>query len=158
GRLTGGEFLLRTTTRFFGRQEEIARLGRMLSTYRTRLVTLTGPGGTGKTRLALEVAAHLVERTVDTSSYDAPTSTIFVSLASITEAERLFDVTLRALGIVPASNQEPLDQLASVLEVYPNTLLVLDNFEQLVEEGALRVQDLLGKSASVKLLVTSRQK
>ncbi|MCW3100817.1 MAG: transcriptional activator, partial [Chthonomonadaceae bacterium] len=53
-RLLGAEFLLRTTTRFFGREEEIERLGKMLSTPRTRLVTLTGPGGTGKTRLALE--------------------------------------------------------------------------------------------------------
>ena len=62
-------------------------------------------------------------------------------------------------GCLPArlSRLEPLDQLASVLEAHPNTLLVLDNFEQLVEEGALRVLDLLAKAASVKLLVTSRQ-
>ena len=157
-RLLGGEFLLRTTTRFFGREEEIERLGKMLSTPRTRLVTLTGSGGTGKTRLALEVAAHLVERTAETSPADTLVSAVFVPLAPVTEAERLFDVTLRSLGIVPASNQDPLDQLAGALASRPNTLLVLDNFEQLVEEGTLHVDELLGKSAGVKVLVTSRQK
>jgi predicted ATPase/DNA-binding SARP family transcriptional activator len=157
-RLLGGEFLLRTTTRFFGREEEIDRLGRMLSSPHTRLVTLIGPGGTGKTRLALEVAAHLVERTAETAQGDAPTGAVFVPLASVIEAERLFEVILRSLGIVPAADQEPLDQLASALEAHPNTLLVLDNFEQLAAEGAMRVHDLLGKSAGVKILVTSRQR
>jgi predicted ATPase/DNA-binding SARP family transcriptional activator/Tfp pilus assembly protein PilF len=158
GRLVGAEFLLRTTARFFGRQEEVARLGRMLSAPRTRLVTLTGPGGTGKTRLALEMAAHLVETPAATSGVEAPTSAVFVSLASLTDPERLFEAILRSLGVVPAANQDPLDQLVSVLEAHPYTLLILDNFEQLAEEGALHLQALLGKSAGVKLLVTSRQK
>jgi predicted ATPase/DNA-binding SARP family transcriptional activator len=158
GRLRGAEFLLRTTVRFFGREEEIARLGEMLSTSRTRLVTLTGPGGIGKTSLALEVAAHLVETTTDTPRSDAPTAAVFVSLAPVSEADRLFEVLLRALGSVPTANQDPLDQLVSVLEAHSHPLLVLDNFEQLGEEGALRIHDLLGKSAEVKLMITSRQK
>ncbi|MCW3100764.1 MAG: transcriptional activator domain protein, partial [Chthonomonadaceae bacterium] len=145
-------------TRFFGREEEIERLGKMLSTPRTRLVTLTGPGGTGKTRLALEAAAHLVEGTQDAPSTDVPTCAVFVSLASITESERLFEVILRSLGVVPVPNQGALAQLASALEARPHTLLVLDNFEQLVGDGALRVHDLLAQAASVKVLVTSRQR
>jgi predicted ATPase/DNA-binding SARP family transcriptional activator len=158
GVLAGAEFLLRTTTRFFGREEEVGRLGEMLSSPRTRLVTLTGPGGTGKTRLALEVAASLVERPKDASLAGAPKSAVFVPLAPVVEAERLFEVILRSLGSLPASDQAPLDQLAHVLEAQPHTLLVLDNFEQLAEEGALCVHDLLGKSAGVKLLLTSRQR
>jgi predicted ATPase/DNA-binding SARP family transcriptional activator len=156
GRLLGGEFLLRTTTRFFGREEEVARLDKMLSTPRTRLVTLTGPGGTGKTRLALEAAAHLVNAS---EPQDRPLSrAVFVSLAEVSEADRLFEVILRALGMVPVAGQSPLDQLAQALLSLPNTLLVLDNFEQLAEEGALLVRDLLVKAVEVKLLVTSRQK
>jgi predicted ATPase/DNA-binding SARP family transcriptional activator len=158
GRLVGAEFLLRTTTRFFGRDEEIARLSKMLSTPRTRLVTLTGAGGTGKTRLSLEVAAQLVASADDASVGDVPTRAVFVPLAPVTEGERLFDVILRSLGIVPVSHQDPLEQLASALEALPHTLLILDNFEQLAEAGALRVGDLLGKCAAVKLLVTSRQR
>jgi predicted ATPase/DNA-binding SARP family transcriptional activator/Tfp pilus assembly protein PilF len=157
-RLLGGEFLLRTTTRFFGREEEVDRLEKMLSTPRTRLVTITGPGGTGKTRLALEVAAHLVEKTADISIGDTPASAVFIPLAPVTESERLFEVILRVFGLLPVSNLDPLDQLASALVSRPNTLLVLDNFEQLVEEGALRVHALLGKTAGVKLLVTSRKR
>lgn len=157
GRLVGAEFLLRTTSQFFGRKEEIDRLVNMLSTPHTRLVTLTGPGGTGKTRLALEAAARLIESTEATSLAGAPASAVFVPLAAVTESERCFDVMVRSLGITPASKLPPLDQLASVLEARPNTLLILDNFEQLVEEGALFIHQLLGKSAGVKLLVTSRQ-
>jgi predicted ATPase/DNA-binding SARP family transcriptional activator/Tfp pilus assembly protein PilF len=156
GRLMGGEFLRRTTTRFFGREEEMARLDKMLSTPRTRLVTITGPGGTGKTRLALEVAAQLAEEAVWEER--ALWGAVFVSLAELSEAERLFEVMLRALGIVPIPGQEPLEQLAQALVSQSNTLLVLDNFEQLVEAGALLVRDLLAKTEKVKLLVTSRQK
>jgi predicted ATPase len=157
-RLVGGEFLLRMTTRFFGREEETVRLSKMLSAPRTRLVTLLGPGGAGKTRLALEVAAHLVENAGDPSQRDTPTSAVFVSLTDVAEAERLFDRILRSLGSLPAADRNPLDQLAQALLSQPNTLLVLDNFEQMAEEGALQVRALLAKVPHARLLVTSRQK
>jgi predicted ATPase len=152
-RLRGGEFLLRTTTLFFGRETEIGRLAELLAAPRTRLVTLTGPGGTGKTRLALETAAHLVEA----APAGAPTAAAFVPLADVREPERLYEVILRALGELPSATEKPLEQLAAVLRSRPGLLLILDNFEQLVEEGALRVRELLARAA-VKLLVTSRQK
>jgi predicted ATPase/DNA-binding SARP family transcriptional activator/Tfp pilus assembly protein PilF len=157
-RLVGGEFLLRTTTRFFGRQEEVARLNEMLSSPRTRLVTLTGSGGTGKSRLAIEVAAQMVEVRRDDNTEDVPSTAVFVPLADVNEPGRLFDVTLRSLGSIPASDGNLLDQLGQALDSQPNTLLVLDNFEQLAEEGAVCIHELLARSADVKLLVTSRKK
>ncbi|HZT42404.1 MAG TPA: BTAD domain-containing putative transcriptional regulator [Chthonomonadaceae bacterium] len=155
--LVGGAFLLRTTTRFFGREEEMAQLDRMLSSPRTRLVTLTGPGGTGKTRLALEVAAHLTEKAGDPQHRETPTRAVFVSLAEVTHAERLFEAILWALGILPDMSTTTIEQLTKALGTQPYTLLVLDNFEQIVEEGALLVRDLLARIACVKILVTSRQ-
>lgn len=153
-RLRGAEFLLRTTTRFFGREEEVQQLCEMLSTPRTRLVTLTGPGGTGKTRLALEVAGHLIE----TAPAEAPRTAVFVSLADVSEPERLCEVVLRACGVSPAPGRDMLEQLAQALDEQPGTLLVLDNFDALRQEGGVLVRDLLAKVATVQVLVTSRQK
>jgi predicted ATPase len=94
---------------------------------------------------------------VATPPGDGPASAAFVSLAEVAEPGRLFEVILRALGVLPTSGREPLDQLEDVLAARPGTLLILDNFEQLVEEGAVLVRALLAR-APVKLLVTSRQK
>jgi hypothetical protein len=152
-RLRGSEFLLLTTTRFFGREAEIARPAAMLATPRTRLVTLSGPGGSGKSRLALELAAHLVEAPPG----EAPSSAVFVALADVLEPERLFEVILRSQGILPIPGRGPRDQLVAALASRPGTLLILENFEQLVEEGAVLIRALLARTA-VKLLVTSRQK
>jgi predicted ATPase len=152
-RLRGGEFLLRTASRFFGREEETERLKKMLTSPRTRLVTLTGPGGTGKTRLATEAAAHLM---TDSAAQDG--TAVFVPLADITDASRLFDMILKALGGLQGHGLSMLEQLAQALDAQPNPVLILDNFEQLVEEGAMRVQEILSRVSGVKILVTSRIK
>jgi predicted ATPase/DNA-binding SARP family transcriptional activator/ATP/maltotriose-dependent transcriptional regulator MalT len=157
GRLLGNAFLLRTNTRFFDREEESARLSEMLVSPRTRLVTLMGPGGIGKTRLALEAAACLVEKS-EAGKRASPLTAVFVPLADITQADRLFEVVLRTMGVLLAGELTPLEQLVAALASQPSTLLILDNFEHLVDEGALLVQELLARIASVKLLVTSRQK
>jgi predicted ATPase len=141
-----------STTRFFGREVEAAQLSAMLAAPRTRLVTLTGPGGTGKTRLALELAARLVVEGGDVRS------AAFLSLADLADPDRLLEVVLRGLDFAPVVGRDVLDQVADALVSRPGTLLILDNFEQLAEAGAGRVRALLGRAPEAKVLVTSRQR
>lgn len=135
-------------TRFFGREEEIAQLQSLLRSKQTRLVTLTGPGGTGKTRLALEVAAGLTERFAG--------AVWFVSLADLSDAGLLAGAVADALRLPRHQTGEPLEQVAEFLGRHP-ALLVLDNFEHLVEEGAPLVRLLLERLPQLCCLVTSRQ-
>jgi predicted ATPase/DNA-binding SARP family transcriptional activator len=160
GRLRGEGFGVLTTTSFFDREAEIARLSEMLAAPRTRLVTITGPAGTGKTRLALEVASHLANA-IDHED-KAPTAAVFVPLADASEAERLYEVILSVLEDTPISGRNPLDQVTELLAAQPDMLLILDNFEQLVEGGAQQVGKLLDYTAvrapDLRLLITSRRK
>jgi predicted ATPase/DNA-binding SARP family transcriptional activator len=137
-------------TPFFGREEEIAQVRAMLEGADTRLVTLTGLGGTGKTRLALEVARRLQEQG---STW---TGVAFVSLVDLTDP-RLLGQTLRgALNLPPAGDTDPLEQIATWL-AGQRFLLVLDNFEQLLEAGPATVQPLLKRAPGLVCLVTSRR-
>src|SRR5262249_25294598 len=124
----------------------------MLAVPRTRLTPLTGPGGTGKTRLALELAARLVVEGGELRS------AVFLSLADLADPARLAEVVLRSLEFAPVLGRDVLDQVADALSSRPGTLLILDNFEQLAEEGAARVRALLARAPEVRVLVTSRQK
>ena len=90
-------------TRFFGREEEIARLQTLLSDPEIRLVTLTGPGGSGKTRLALQTA----QRLRDTS----PVPAWFVPLVDLKGAGLIADKMLDALRLPRSPNSEPLEQV-----------------------------------------------
>src|SRR5439155_10349753 len=94
-RLRGDEFALLTTTQFFGREAETEQLSAMLAAPRNRLVTLTGPGGTGKTRLALELAARLVVEGGEVRS------AVFLPLADLADPARLLEVVLRGLEFAP---------------------------------------------------------
>jgi predicted ATPase/DNA-binding SARP family transcriptional activator len=136
-------------TRFFGRTEEIARLTQILSIPETRLVTLTGPGGSGKTRLAIAVAGRLQEEFGD--------AVWFVPLAEVREAPRLGDALREAIGLPHAAGAKPLEQVVAALE-NQRCLLVLDNFEQSVEEGAPLVHSLLSRLPTLTCLVTSRER
>ncbi len=145
--------------RFFGRRAELAQLEALLTpggnphTDDTdRLVTLTGLGGCGKSRLALEAGRHLL------AAYRG--AVWFVSLVEVTEAGRIPDAVADALCLKRSPEISTLDQVVGALtRPAPGSpvLLVLDNFEQLVDEGAAVVQALLERAPALACLVTSRR-
>ncbi|MGH2483307.1 MAG: adenylate/guanylate cyclase domain-containing protein [Candidatus Limnocylindria bacterium] len=130
-------------TSFLGRQREVAEAVALLAEH--RLVTLTGPGGTGKTRLALQVAAEASDR--------YPDGVYFVALEPITRAELLLPTVAQAMGLIDPGAAS-VDRLA---EHFGDRafLLVLDNFEQ-VDAAAPLVGELLAKAPRLTVLATSR--
>ncbi|MFF4660062.1 ATP-binding protein [Streptomyces sp. NPDC001381] len=143
-------------TRFVGREAELARILEALS--ETRLVTLTGPGGAGKTRLAIEAARARTEP----SGHGAARTRVdvcFVELAPLTEGARIPYAVLAALGVregfrTPAG--DATDRLLAALEER-EVLLVLDNCEHLVEDTARLSALLLAGCPGVRVLATSRE-
>jgi predicted ATPase len=136
-------------TPFIGRQSELAAVKDLLKRdeHYMRLVTLTGPGGTGKTRLAVQAAAELVNRFGD--------GVYFVDLAPIRESESVLTTIARTVGIRETSDRPLLDELKGQLKSKA-MLLLLDNFEQ-VTAAAPKVGELLQDCSQLKLLVTSRE-
>ena len=133
-------------TGVIGRDEEAHAVQGMLHRADVRLVTLTGPGGVGKTRLALSVTQDVAEAFVD--------GTAFVPLAAITDPTLVAPAIAQALGVREAGDLPLAARIASVLRD-KRFLLVLDNFEQVVE-AAPAVADLLLASPGLTVLVTSR--
>jgi predicted ATPase/DNA-binding SARP family transcriptional activator len=136
-------------TRFFGREEEIARLRELLLATETRLVTLTGSGGTGKTRLALAAAERL------RMAFEG--AIWFIPLADLADADLIPSKALEALRLQRSPSVEPLEQVVHFLSRQPS-LLLLDNFEHLVSDGASFVRTLLERVPTLTCLVTSRQR
>ena len=134
------------TSSFVGRQREVHELRRLLSRKDVRLVTLTGPGGVGKTRLSLEVA-HALERTFTDG-------VAFISLASTNDSALVLASIAQQLGVRDRGASQPLERLAEYLR-NKRTLLVLDNFEQIVT-AAPDIASLLETCPALTLLVTSR--
>jgi predicted ATPase/class 3 adenylate cyclase len=132
-------------TRFIGRDDEIARIRELLAG--DRLVTLTGAGGTGKTRLGLQVAAEALAEFRE--------GAFFVDLSALTDAELVPDEIAGVLRIRPEPGRALVDSLGDHLRDR-ELLLVLDNFEQVVDAGSSVLEPLLRVAPGVKALVTSR--
>lgn len=131
-------------TSFVGREAELAEAARLLET--TRLLTLTGPGGTGKTRLSLQLAANVAER--------FPDGIWFVPLEPVREAGLVASTIASVLGLVESAGRSARDVLVEWL-AERRALLVLDNFEQVLDGGPV-VADLLRACPNVSVVVTSR--
>lgn len=133
-------------TPFIGRQHELVQISQLLDQPHTRLLTLQGLGGVGKTRLALQAAADL--------SSDYEHGVFFLALAGT--PPDFFQATLNSLLGVPATAQPPRQQLLDFLRP-KQCLLVLDNFEHLQVHTAV-LTDILRAAPHVQLLVTSRER
>lgn len=133
-------------TPFIGRKRELAEIGRMLQT--TRLLTLIGPGGIGKTRLALKLAKDSVDQYRN--------GVHFVPLASIHAPERIVQTVADGLEFPLSSSEDPLHQLLGYLR-HRQLMLLMDNFEHLLD-GAVIVSEILQTAPAVKVLATSRER
>jgi predicted ATPase/class 3 adenylate cyclase len=131
-------------TSFVGRERELGEAGALLRA--NRLVTLTGPGGTGKTRLSLQVAASAAD--------EFPDGIFFVALETVREPALVPSRLAAAIGIAEPARRSAAEVLVEWLGG-KQVLFVLDNFEQVLEAGPI-VADLLRSAPSLKVLATSR--
>jgi predicted ATPase/class 3 adenylate cyclase len=135
------------TSEFLGREAQLSVIRDLLDTAGVRLLTLTGPGGIGKTRLALQGAADQIDRFED--------GVYFVDLSPVRDADAAFEAIARAVGLTGSSDEGVLEVLKQQLPTR-HMLLLLDNFEQ-VMDAADGVADLLQHCPDLNVLVTSRE-
>ncbi|MGB9720586.1 MAG: tetratricopeptide repeat protein [bacterium] len=135
------------TTPFLGREKELLEIQRLLQISECRLMTIVGPGGIGKSRLALQAAAEMVE--------SFPDGVFLIPLAPLGSAQFLVSTIADQIKFSFYSKQEPKIQLLSYL-AEKQMLLILDNFEHIIE-GAGMIAEILKDAPKVKIIVTSRE-
>ena len=140
---TPNNFPTQVTT-FIGRAPEIRDGLRLLDS--TRLLTLTGPGGTGKTRLSLQIAAESAAR--------FPDGAFWVALAPISDPELVPSTIAHALGVHIGGKEDPLERVVEFVRG-KRMLLVLDNFEQILPAASL-ISELLASGPDLKVIASSR--
>ena len=133
-------------TSFIGREKEIGKVIELLE--KNRFVTLTGVGGTGKTRLVVRVAETILD--------EFPNGVWFVELASLSDPELVPRTIINVLGLLENAQQKPLDQLKAFLRD-KNILIVLDNCEHVIVDCARISHELLMSCPSLKILTSSRE-
>lgn len=133
-------------TSFIGREKEIKDLNKLFQ--KTRLLTLTGVGGCGKTRLSIELARNLMDNYVD--------GVWWVDLASLEDPNLIPRVLRKILGIEKSTSSADSDTLVQYL-CNKQLLLIFDNCEHLIQACALLVENILKKCPNVKILTTSRE-
>ena len=144
------------STPLIGRERELAELGTLLENPACRLITIVGPGGIGKTRLALAAATEQAEIFADGAA--------FVPLQPISSAAFLAPAILSALNMQPQSQRDPQEYILAYLRD-KELLLVLDNFEHLLapelsgsDDATALLTDILRRAPGVTFLVTSRER
>jgi predicted ATPase/DNA-binding SARP family transcriptional activator len=132
-----------------GREAELDRIESLVVEAHSRLVTLTGPGGVGKTRLAIEAGWQLLDEFDD--------GAIFVPLAAVRDRGQLEYAVAAALGIRIVDREPTGEQIGAAADGR-DLLLILDNAEQIIDDVARFVSGVLSASRSIRLLVTSRER
>lgn len=132
-----------------GRDREVAEVRRLLLEEKTPMVTLLGPGGVGKTRLAQE-AAH-------TLAQPLPGGCWWVDLSACSTAAGVTHAVLEAFGAGSGESEPPEERVASILQYRPRLLLILDNFEQVAEFAQATVGEWRRRAPHVQFLITSRE-
>jgi predicted ATPase/DNA-binding SARP family transcriptional activator len=134
-------------TSFIGREKELKEIARLLSS--SRLLTLTGPGGVGKTRLAIQTARYAIKKFKD--------GIFWVDLVGLQDSSLIPQKIAQELNVREVSNQPMIETLKTHLKS-KDLLLVLDNCEHLIEACAQTVEGLLGACPKLKILATSRER